>query len=583
MYLRTSSDENQKPELSRARQRMLIYEQVLKRSDMTLIDEYSDVLTGTSPERDDYQRMLEDARAGKFSHVIVERPDRFGRNDTEALRAIDELAEFGVAVRFADQPELDPLHPDDRVFVALKFTLARRESEMLGIRVVGGLAAKREIGGYCGIAPDGYLNIEEKVTQRELKKRSGRLNHWIEPDPKRAPIIRYAFDLLLEDRYTLAQICEKLHERGYRYKSGRAFVEVKKNGKRKVNDNTLSAIFHNWTYAGWLTSKTRSIPPKTIRGDWEPIVTTEEMEQVQAILARRNVHRIAKRKHDYLLKDLIYYEEQPGQLEKLTCSTPNASREYGGTPYYSIPSSRINWQCSHIDPQIGQRLRDIQVAPEHVAAIRAVYTEEVARKLGHLKPDEKAELEAALKAVDNEEARAMRMYAAGMMTETVYEDLWQEWQDRRTRLRAALDGLKHQNEAHIANLDTALRIIAQVGNVYNELERGDQKELLRQMVERVIVNPKGEVRLELHAPFEYLRGISDTVRSGGDAAGGSEQVTANKKTARANADGLEEAQRSDCPLLCGENRIRTCDPALPPDNRLAGGPIRPLWHLPLYF
>ena len=30
----------------------------------------------------------------------------------------------------------------------------------------------------------------------------------------------------------------------------------------------------------------------------------------------------------------------------------------------------------------------------------------------------------------------------------------------------------------------------------------------------------------------------------------------------------------------GEDRIRTCDRGFRPGNRLAGGPIRPLWHLP---
>src|SRR5690349_7317772 len=114
VYLRTSSDENQKPEMSRARQRFAIENNVLQRSEMSIYDEYIDVLTGTTPERKDYQRLLEDARSGKFSHVIVERADRFGRNDTEALRAIDELYEFGVAVRFANQPDLDPMDPDDR-------------------------------------------------------------------------------------------------------------------------------------------------------------------------------------------------------------------------------------------------------------------------------------------------------------------------------------------------------------------------------------------------------------------------------------------------------------------------------------
>src|SRR5919109_4150343 len=34
-------------------------------------------------------------------------------------------------------------------------------------------------------------------------------------------------------------------------------------------------------------------------------------------------------------------------------------------------------------------------------------------------------------------------------------------------------------------------------------------------------------------------------------------------------------------VLCGgEDRIRTCDRGFRPGNRLAGGPIRPLWHLP---
>ena len=128
VYLRTSSDENQKPEMSRARQRYAIEKNVLERSEMPVYSEYVDVLTGTTPNREAYQRLLEDARMGKFSHVIVERADRFGRNDTEALRAIDELHEFGVSVRFANQPDLDPMDPDDRVIVTLSFTLARRES-----------------------------------------------------------------------------------------------------------------------------------------------------------------------------------------------------------------------------------------------------------------------------------------------------------------------------------------------------------------------------------------------------------------------------------------------------------------------
>jgi len=97
--------------------------------------------------------------------VIVERADRFGRNDTEALRAIDELNDFGVAVRFANSPDLDPMDPDDRVIVTLSFTLARRESALLGIRTRGGQQAKRRSGGYVQYAPEGYVNVTGRTDE----------------------------------------------------------------------------------------------------------------------------------------------------------------------------------------------------------------------------------------------------------------------------------------------------------------------------------------------------------------------------------------------------------------------------------
>ena len=398
VYLRTSSDENQKPELSRARQRYAIEKNVLEKSDMPLYREYVDVLTGTTPQREAYQRLLQDARAGKFSHVIVERADRFGRNDTEALRAIDELHEFGVAVRFANQPDLDPMDPDDRVIVALTFTLARRESALLGLRVRGGVKAKRDSGGHHGVAPDGYRNVSGQSIG-EAKKINGRYEHWIELDPERAPIIRLAWDLLLEDRYKLQEICEELHRRGYRYKSGRPFIEVKENGRRKANYNTLAAMFHNWTYAGWVTSKVNNVPPKTIRGNWEAIVTTEEFERGLAILDKRNQKRVPNRKHDYLLRGLVYYRDvDQGRDIRLTCSTTNSSRSNGGTAYYRISGRNIRFLCNHIDQQIPVVLRQIQVDPEYIPAIQAVYTSDVAQKMGHLRPDERKELEAGFSA-----------------------------------------------------------------------------------------------------------------------------------------------------------------------------------------
>lgn len=545
VYLRTSSDEKQKPELSRARQRFTIKSNVLERSDLPMIEEYVDVFTGKTPKRDGYQKLLRDARGGKFSHVIVERADRFGRNDTEALRAIDELHDFGVAVRFANSPDLDPMDPDGRVMVALMFSLARRETSLLGIRVKGGLRAKRESGGYCGHAPDGYKNVERR-TEIARKHDLGRFTHRIELDPARAIVWREAWEMLLEERWTLKEIAAKLHERGYRYQSGRAFLEVLPSGKIRANVNTMSDIFHNWTYAGWIVSEANQIPPKTLRGNWEPLVSTEDFERGLAILDKRNHHPVPKRKRSYLLQGIIYFDDPHHGLVKLTGSTPNAGRSGGGTSYYCVSSSDRNFLCSVIEVQIPEKLHDIQVDPELSPIIRAYYTHDLAQTLGSGQPQERKRLANTLKAVDEEENRASRLMASGKISEEVWESLWAEWQDRRQRLRAGLEMLDKEEKCHIDNLETALQIIEKAGALYNALSYSERKALLQHMVERVIVNRKGRIRLELRTPFAYLQ---DLMQKAERQRGASERET---KSSGPRAAGCSTSILSSC-----KDRIRT--------------------------
>jgi hypothetical protein len=51
--------------------------------------------------------------------------------------------------------------------------------------------------------------------------------------------------------------------------------------------------------------------------------------------------------------------------------------------------------------------------------------------------------------------------------------------------------------------------------VYNQLERDDKKELLRQMIEKVIINREGQIRIELRAPFTYLRILNNKISGNG--------------------------------------------------------------------
>lgn len=74
------------------------------------------------------------------------------------------------------------------------------------------------------------------------------------------------------------------------------------SGTRRANISTISNVFHNWMYAGWVVSEKNKILPKAIRGNWEPIVTTEEFERGLEILERIDITRICTfDRHDFMI------------------------------------------------------------------------------------------------------------------------------------------------------------------------------------------------------------------------------------------------------------------------------------------
>jgi site-specific DNA recombinase len=123
-------------------QRQSIQKQLLLPSALPLKQEYRDKLTGTSPNRADYQQMLADAEAGLFSYLGLYRADRFGRSAVEGLQAATKLIGLGVRLRVANMPSLTPESPDGFFMFLLQMGLAQREVDVLRQRVLDGMEAK---------------------------------------------------------------------------------------------------------------------------------------------------------------------------------------------------------------------------------------------------------------------------------------------------------------------------------------------------------------------------------------------------------------------------------------------------------
>ena len=520
IYLRTSSDDNQAPERSQESQRRVIHEKLVADSGLPIIDEYADTYSGRSTDRANYQRLLADARQGRFSHVAVFAIDRFGRNDVECGRAVDELTALGIKIKIAGYLDLDPSNASGRMIFGLMSSVARFESDRNGERTIEGMKTKLLEGGWAFKAPDGYLNTEERTDAGD--RQNARYRRWVEKDPQQIKVWREAWDLLLTEQHSLTEICEELHRHGYQLRSGAPFVYVKENGHRTPNTGALSRVFHNWFYAGWVDVHNDwvSIPPKTVRGQWEPVVSTEEFEKGLAILERRSRTNPHKSRNFYLLTSLVFLQRNDGSLTRLMGSTTNASRKNGGTAYYCAQGNMpANILCRKVDENVHQHLHAIQIDEQLVPELQATFQAHLDTFMEDSSDDHK-QLEEALKRIDDEEERTARLYATGRITEKVWNKLWSEWNDKRAAIRESLNGMQEAREQHLENLDAGLMLLTKVGILYDRLDKHAQKRVLKYLVKQIVIDLEGAIlKMELHAPFTYLRELVDGAEWGATSEG----------------------------------------------------------------
>ena len=98
-YVRVSSKSEDQENSFQAQQHH--YQSVLSFDpNVELIEIYADEgITGTSvKKREDFLRMLYDARHNKFDRLIVKSVTRFGRNIVDTLNALRDLERAGVSV-----------------------------------------------------------------------------------------------------------------------------------------------------------------------------------------------------------------------------------------------------------------------------------------------------------------------------------------------------------------------------------------------------------------------------------------------------------------------------------------------------
>ena len=115
-----------------------------------LVDEYVDQgVSGTKDSRPELNRLMKDARRGKFKAVLVWRFDRFARSLKHLVTALEEFRSLGIEF-LSHQEAVDTSTPAGRMLLQVIGAMAGFEREIIRERVIAGLRQAKKNGKQLG-------------------------------------------------------------------------------------------------------------------------------------------------------------------------------------------------------------------------------------------------------------------------------------------------------------------------------------------------------------------------------------------------------------------------------------------------
>ena len=186
------------------------FEQYIKENpNWTYVKGYvDDGITGTSDvKRDNFMKMIEDARSGKFDLIVTKEISRFSRNTLDSIKYTRELLSYGVAVLFVND-NINTAMPDSELRLTIMASMAQDEIRRLSERVKFGMNRAIERGEILG---------NDLLYGYKKDKDTGVLNI-IEEEAK---VVRRIYELYAVEELTLSKIVKTLNGEGLKTCQGK--------------------------------------------------------------------------------------------------------------------------------------------------------------------------------------------------------------------------------------------------------------------------------------------------------------------------------------------------------------------------
>ena len=275
---------------------------------------------GSTKKRDDFNRMIRDAKAGFFDFIITKEISRFSRATLDSIQYTQLLLEHNVGVFFQND-NINTLDSDSEFRLVVMAGVAQDELRKLSERTKFGFAQSIKNGRVLG--NDKLYGYDKKDCILTINEGE-------------AEIVRKVFDLYANHGMGTRKISQTLTELGYTSRQGNAF-----------NTLTVRHMLENPKYKGWYCGrKTQSLDYRTKKkafldeSEWvmypdptiPPIVSEELWNRANALYKERSqqmkTHASGASYHNrYPYSGKIYCEEHGTTFHRQVLTSAKGEKE----------------------------------------------------------------------------------------------------------------------------------------------------------------------------------------------------------------------------------------------------------------
>ena len=467
---------------------------------LTITGRYHEVGRGWSKKRPEFQKMLTDARKGRFDTIVCWKSDRLSRGmypaaalmevveahqiRLEAVMDAIDMKTFGLMAAIG-KIELDNFRE--------RSTMGKRGTAKQGRVPTGNLPYGYRIGD------DGRPEVVEE----------------------QAEVVRRIFHMYVHEGLRAYSIAVRLTDEGIPTHSG----------KMLWLQSRVHHILGNATYTGtWIYGKYRHVSTEDgmkvydqPRDTWieilvPQVIDDETWERAQALKKKRSVR--AKRNTNvlYLLQHLLRCGEC-GRNFHARCTRTTTNVRNGKKYRYELPTPSRYYMCNG---QLSMRLRCRERPYIRAERLEEPIWSEVKRVIQN--PDlivagidtfdaqgnggleaEIAQAEQDVRSIQMEEDRAIRLFVSGKITEAQLDIQRKFITERLESARAKLDDYRVREASGAEKrqlMETVLSWARNVGQGIDELTDEQRKEILQMVVERVVIDRNNNVDITLAIPID---------------------------------------------------------------------------------